>query len=78
MAIRVRDTGLGIAERDRESIFQPFFRMDKSCSRAMGSVGLGRASAGDCSTTCGTVQTEQSAEKGRTRSRGMRVPFFLC
>mgnify|MGYP000440660403 CR=1 FL=1 len=29
--------------RERESIFQPFFRVDKSRSREMGGVGLGLA-----------------------------------
>ena len=41
--IRVSDTGCGIPEEYRESIFQPFFRVDKSRSRQMGGVGLGLA-----------------------------------
>ena len=41
--IRVQDTGQGISPKDRENIFQPFFRVDKSRSRAMGGVGLGLA-----------------------------------
>lgn len=39
----VSDTGCGIPEECRESIFQPFFRVDKSRSRQMGGVGLGLA-----------------------------------
>lgn len=39
--IRVKDNGYGIPEQYRESIFQPFFRVDKSRSRAYGGVGLG-------------------------------------
>ena len=39
--IRVRDHGPGIPEAYRESVFQPFFRVDKSRSRAHGGVGLG-------------------------------------
>lgn len=39
--IRVRDTGRGIPEQYRNNIFQPFFRVDKSRSRALGGVGLG-------------------------------------
>lgn len=39
----VSDTGCGIPEEYRESIFQPFFRVDKSRSRQMGGVGLGLA-----------------------------------
>ncbi len=41
--VRVSDTGCGIPEKYRESIFQPFFRVDKSRSRQMGGVGLGLA-----------------------------------
>ncbi len=41
--IRVADTGGGIPEEYQKSIFQPFFRVDKSVSRALGGVGLGLA-----------------------------------
>lgn len=43
VVVRVSDTGSGIPEEYRESIFQPFFRVDKSRSRQMGGVGLGLA-----------------------------------
>ena len=43
VVVRVSDTGCGIPEEHRESIFQPFFRVDKSRSRQMGGVGLGLA-----------------------------------
>ena len=39
--IEVKDTGCGIPEGFRESVFQPFFRVDKSRSREKGGVGLG-------------------------------------
>ena len=39
--IEVKDTGCGIPEDFRESVFQPFFRVDKSRSRKKGGVGLG-------------------------------------
>ena len=39
--IEVKDTGCGIPENFRESVFQPFFRVDKSRSREKGGVGLG-------------------------------------
>ncbi|MCG8687822.1 MAG: ATP-binding protein [Desulfobacterales bacterium] len=43
--IHVDDDGFGIPDRDREKIFQPFFRLDKSRSRASGGYGLGLAIA---------------------------------
>lgn len=41
--IMVEDTGNGIPKDLRERIFEPFFRVDKSRSRALGGVGLGLA-----------------------------------
>ena len=41
LLIRVSDTGRGIPEEFQRSIFQPFFRVDKSRSREKGGVGLG-------------------------------------
>ena len=37
------DTGIGISPEYQEKIFTPFFRVDKSRSRAMGGAGLGLA-----------------------------------
>ncbi len=43
--IHVDDDGPGIPESAREKIFQPFFRLDQSRSRASGGYGLGLAIA---------------------------------
>ncbi len=43
VVVSVSDTGCGIPDECQESIFQPFFRVDKSRSRQMGGVGLGLA-----------------------------------
>ena len=41
LEIRVRDHGIDIAAEDLERVFEPFFRTDRSRSRATGGVGLG-------------------------------------
>ena len=41
--VRIADQGEGIPESCRDAIFEPFFRVDKSRSRAIGGSGLGLA-----------------------------------
>ena len=63
--IRVRDNGHGIPEQYRESIFQPFFRIDKSRSRAHGGVGLGLSLVWEIVLLHkGAVKVEESSDDG--------------
>ncbi|WP_211228372.1 sensor histidine kinase [Paenibacillus pinihumi] len=41
--IRISDTGIGIAEDERERVFEPFYTVNKDRSRASGGTGLGLA-----------------------------------
>ena len=67
LIIRVSDTGCGVPEQYRESIFQPFFRVDKSRSRENGGVGLGLSLVWEIVTLHGgEVRVEKSSEKGTT------------
>lgn len=65
--LRVKDEGPGIPKQYRESIFQPFFRLDKSRSRAYGGAGLGLALVWEIAALHGgTVEVEASSENGTT------------
>lgn len=67
LVIRISDTGYGIPEQYRESIFQPFFRVDKSRSREYGGVGLGLSLAWEIAALhSGEVWVEESSEVGTT------------
>ena len=65
LLIRVADSGCGIPEQYRESIFQPFFRVDKSRSRENGGVGLGLSLVWEIAALHGgDVRVEESSESG--------------
>ena len=67
LLIRVSDTGRGIPERFQRSIFQPFFRVDKSRSREYGGVGLGLSLVWEIvKLHGGTVCVENNSEAGTT------------
>ena len=67
LLIRVSDTGCGIPEKYQQSIFQPFFRVDKSRSREYGGAGLGLSLVWEIADLHGgSVWVEESSDKGST------------
>ena len=67
LLLRVSDTGCGIPEEYQQSIFQPFFRVDKSRSREYGGVGLGLSLVWEIAALHGgSVWVEESSDKGTT------------
>lgn len=63
--ILVKDTGIGISLENQKKIFDPFFRVDKSRSRAMGGAGLGLALVDSIAREHGgSVKVLESNEKG--------------
>ena len=67
LLIRVSGTGRGIPEHFQRSVFQPFFRVDKSRSREYGGVGLGLSLVWEIvKLHGGTVCVENSSEAGTT------------
>ena len=72
LLIRVSDTGCGIPEKYQQSIFQPFFRVDKSRSREYGGAGLGLSLVWEIADLHGgSVWVEKSSEKGTTIAVGL-------
>ena len=72
LLIRVSDTGCGIPEEYQRSIFQPFFRIDKSRSREYGGAGLGLSLVWEIANLHGgSVWVEESSDKGTTIAVGL-------
>ena len=65
LLLRVSDTGCGIPEEYQRSIFQPFFRVDKSRSREYGGAGLGLSLVWEIADLHGGfVWVEESSDSG--------------
>ena len=67
LEIRVADTGIGIPADDLERIFERFYRVDASRSRALGSTGLGLAIVKHLTRSMGSeILVESELGKGTT------------
>ena len=67
LLLRVSDTGCGIPKEYQCSIFQLFFRVDKSRSREYGGAGLGLSLVWEIADLHGgSVWVEESSDKGTT------------
>ena len=65
LLLRASDTGCGIPKEYQRSIFQPFFRVDKSRSREYGGAGLGLALVWEIADIHGgSVRVEESSKNG--------------
>lgn len=65
--IRTKDEGFGIPEQHRDTVFQPFFRVDKSRSREYGGVGLGLSLVWEIAALHGgKIEVENSSGHGTT------------
>ncbi|WP_328377653.1 ATP-binding protein [Streptomyces sp. NBC_00440] len=71
--IAVTDQGLGITEKDRERIFERFYRVDPARSRATGGTGLGLAIVKHVAASHGGEVTVWSSE-GQGSTFTLRLP----
>ena len=72
ITITVEDDGPGIPEKERENVFKPFYKIDKSRGDSKSSVGLGLSIASDIIRSHGgNIKLESSSKKG------LRAKIFL-
>lgn len=71
--VTVTDQGIGISEKDRERIFERFYRVDPARSRATGGTGLGLAIVKHVAASHGGEVTVWSAE-GQGSTFTLRLP----
>ena len=73
LLIRVSDNGCGIPEEYQQSIFQPFFRVDKSRSREYGGAGLGLSLVWEIADIHGgSVRVEESSKTALSLRQSFR------
>lgn len=69
--LKVSDTGIGIPEEDKARIFERFYRVDKSHSRATGGTGLGLSIVKHAVKLCkGNIELDSKAGEGTTFTVG--------
>ncbi len=71
--ISVTDQGIGISEKDRDRVFERFYRVDPARSRATGGTGLGLSIVKHVAATHGGEVTVWSAE-GQGSTFTLRLP----
>ncbi|MBR6261435.1 MAG: hypothetical protein IKR24_07910, partial [Erysipelotrichaceae bacterium] len=64
--LTVKDSGIGIPEKDQAKVFERFYRVDKSRSKKTGGTGLGLAIVKHIAEIHGAVIDLQSKEKEGT------------
>ena len=75
--VTVEDTGIGISEEDQKRIFERFYRVDKSHSKAIGGTGLGLAIARNAVIVHrGSIKVYSNVGEGTTFT--VRIPLIYA
>ena len=74
LTVEIRDRGPGIPRDQREAVFQPFFRLEKSRNSKTGGSGLGLAIVRQLASSNGWKVSLQEAEEGGTCAR-LEIPL---
>ena len=77
LVVRVQDTGIGIAEKDFERIFEPFVQVDSSSTRKYGGTGLGLSIARELTQAMSGYLTLNS-EVGQGSCFTLQLPLDLA
>jgi len=79
IVLSIEDNGIGMSENDISKVFEPFYRADKSRSRAYGGAGLGLAL---CKTICdlhgADIHVTSQANKGTRFEIKFTTPLHPC
>jgi signal transduction histidine kinase/CheY-like chemotaxis protein/HPt (histidine-containing phosphotransfer) domain-containing protein len=75
IALRVRDSGIGISDAQREQLFQPFSQADTSTTRTFGGTGLGLAICRQLAEMMGgSIELASKPDAGSTFSLVLVLP----
>jgi signal transduction histidine kinase len=74
VAFQISDTGVGLTPDHMSHLFERFYRVDKSRSRALGGSGIGLTIAGSLAQAMGGQVRVESAGPGQGSSFTLTLP----